>query len=182
MNRLLAYVLLFLMCSVAALAQIKPSPWDPPAKVLPGTPDPASLVGEWSQSHMSTVDFVSPSGGHADPSGERYTVHFFPDGTYKIGYLHQVAPYNCTTTIFGYSTGTYAVRGTDLDMQGKASSLKSSDNCHREYNYEKQLDPGHTVYQWHMATTKYGPALVLRTPSGEDRVYMREKESLLSEK
>lgn len=176
------FVLLLALSAVASFGQIKPGPWAPSVQMIPGTPDPAYLVGEWGQSQMSTVDFVSPGGGHADPSGERYNVHFFPEGTYKIGYLHQVALYNCTTTIFGYSTGTYTVRGTDLDMQGKTSSLRSSDNCHQQYNYEKQLDPGHTVYQWHLAKTKFGPALVLRTPSGQDRVYMREKESLLTEK
>ncbi len=171
-----------LLFAIPLAAQVQPGPWAPKVKIVPGPPDPSFLIGEWSQSRMSGVDFVSPSGGHADPSGERYDVHFFSHGTYKdrlpapggalqLHHHHLWLPHR-----YLY------VRGTDLEMLGKTSTQKSSDNCHQQYNYEKQLDPGHTVYQWHPARTKYGAALVMYAPSGEDRVYIREKDPLLSQK
>src|ERR1043166_4724441 len=92
------------------------SPWKVPIEPLPGTA--ADLIGEWSKSHVSTVDFVDPStGAHANPSGERLNVRFFADGAYKLGWLLQSSLYNCTSTVFGEKTGAYQIQGNAISMK-----------------------------------------------------------------
>jgi hypothetical protein len=140
----------------------------------PGPPNPADLIGEWYQSNVSTIDFVnSNTGAHTAPSGDRLNVRFFPDGTYKMGWLLQSSLYGCTSTVFGYKVGVYALDGTALRMQERSYSLTSKDNCHPEWNYEKHPPLKSGTVQVRMARTKYGPAIVWHEGGG-DSVYFRE--------
>ena len=146
-------VLSLLLIAVAAALPVQgqnANPWAPEVQLVPNTVA-ADLIGEWSKSKVSSIDFVDRStGAHADPSGERLNVRFFPDGHYKLGRLLQSSLYSCTST------------------------LTSKDTCHREWNYEKHPPLRQTTYEWRLARTKYGPALVMRGPNGKDVIYMRE--------
>ncbi len=148
--------------------------WAP--KVYPrGGGDASELVGEWSQSEVSTTDYVNPgTGAHADPSGERLNIRLNADGTYKIGWLLQSSLYGCTSSVFGYKTGVYTVEGLTITFVDKTNTLTSKDNCHAEWNYEKHPPLGRSVYQWQMGETKYGPGLILLGTDGKKRAFVRE--------
>ena len=109
---------------------------------------PDALIGEWSKSHVSTVDFVNPNtGSHASPS-----------------------------SVFGEKVGMYQVEGDKLSMKDSASVLTSKDNCHPQWNYEKHPPLAQTTYQWRLSQTKYGLALIMLGPDGKETMYLREKE------
>jgi hypothetical protein len=164
---------MLVLCPAANWAQ-NSEPWAPAVQMLPNAA-PSGVVGEWSKSNISSVDFANPNtGSHASPSGERLNVRFFPDGHYKLGWLLQSSLYSCTSTVFGEKTGTYEIHGDELTMKDSASVLKSQDNCHREWNYEKHPPLRQSTYQWHLGRTKYGLVLVMRGPDGKDTVYARE--------
>jgi hypothetical protein len=135
----------------------------------------AALIGEWGKSRVSTLDFVNPgTGAHADPSGERLNVRFFPDGTYKLGWLRQSSLYSCSSRVFGYKVGAYQVSGSQITMQDRSSTLTSRDTCHPEWNYEKHPPLARSVYQWRLERTRFGLALVMRGTDGKETVYLRE--------
>ncbi len=57
--------------------------WAPEVTNIIGGADPSDLIGEWTRSEASTIDFRNPSTGvHAPPSGKRFSLRFFPDGRY----------------------------------------------------------------------------------------------------
>jgi hypothetical protein len=150
-------------------------PWAPKVAPRAGKADASELLGEWSQSEVSTVDFVNPStGAHADPSGERLNFRLFPDGTYKIGWMLQSSLYGCTSQVFAYRTGTYTLDGETLTFTDKTYTLTSKDNCHAEWNYEKHPPLGKMAYRWQMGETKYGPGLILLGSDGKRRAFVRE--------
>ncbi len=175
MNRIRIFALLLCLCATFVTAHAQNAdPWTPKVDTVINA-SPADLVGEWSKSHVSTIDFVNPgTGSHADPSGERLNVRFFPDGTYKLGWLLQSSLYGCTSTVFGLKSGSYAVQGSALTMKDAASVLTSKDNCHREWNYEKHPALLQSTYQWRLGRTKYGQVLILRAADGKETVYARE--------
>lgn len=99
---------LFTLAVATFAAPPDSDPWAPKVQPLPGPVTLAEFTGEWYKRHMSTVDFVNPStGAHAAPSGECFNIHFYPDGTYKSGWLLQSSLFNCSTRVFGYKTGVY---------------------------------------------------------------------------
>lgn len=175
MKRLHAFALLLLLVPGLAWSQTQNSdPWAPRVTPVPGG-SVTDLIGEWSKSNVSTIDFVNPStGAHADPSGERLNVRFFPDGHYRLGWLLQSSLYNCTSTVFGLKNGMYSVDAGGLTMKDTDSVLTSKDTCHREWNYEKHPPLRQSTYQWRFGRTKYGPVLILRGPDGKETVYARE--------
>lgn len=149
--------------------------WAPQVTILPGAPVRADLVGEWFQSRMSTVEFTNPNtGSYSDPSGEHTNVRFFPDGSFKLGWLKQSALYSCTMRLFGYKTGVYTLDASGLRMEDREATLTSSDNCRPQWNYQKAVPLKSFVYEPHLGRTKYGIVLVLRRSDGKDEVYERE--------
>jgi len=145
-----AFTLSLLLCWALALTSLqaqKSEPLAPQGVRLPGG-TPADLIGEWSKSNVSTIDFVNPNtGAHGDPSGERFNVRFFSDGHYKLGWLLQSSLYSCTSTVFGLKNGRYTAEGNTLRMNDIDSVLTSKDTCHREWNYEKHPPLRHSTYQ-----------------------------------
>lgn len=151
-------------------------PWAPKVTPRAGKADASELLGEWSQSEVSTLDFVNPStGAHADPSGERLNFRLFPDGAYKIGWMLQSSLYGCTSQVFAYRTGVYTLDGETLTFTDKTYTLTSKDNCHSEWNYEKHPPLGKMAYRWQMGETKYGPGLILLGSDGKRRAFVRER-------
>jgi hypothetical protein len=141
-----------------------------------GPVTPANLVGEWYKSKISTIDFVNPkTGGHASPSGDRLNVRFNADGTFKMGELIQSSLYSCTTSVFGYRIGTYQISNSTIDIRISSNTLTSKDNCHPQWNYEKHLSLGRTVYRAQLGRSQYGPVLILTNPQGKQEIYAREK-------
>ncbi len=169
-------VLLAIAFVVSLHAQQKKltDPWTNDMRPIPGTTT-ADLAGVWSRSSFSTVDFVNRNtGSHAEPSGEHVEMKFSPDGAYTVGYLMQSSLYNCTTHVFGEKKGVYKVSNTTLAMEDREYVLRSQDNCHASWNYEKHPPLRKYSYQWSLARTQQGIALVLRGPGGNPEVYLRE--------
>jgi hypothetical protein len=109
----------FLIAAFNAMAQ-NSDPRVPKIQPLP-RPDPSAVIGEWSKSKMSSVDFVDRStGAHASPSGERLNVHFFPDGTYKLGWLLQSSLYNLHL---------YRVRRKDRELRNPGRYPRNERQC-----------------------------------------------------
>lgn len=64
-------------------AASRPDAWALKVESFPGIQPASSLMGEWSKSDPSTINFINPNtGSYSDPSGERGAYRFFPDGTY----------------------------------------------------------------------------------------------------
>lgn len=157
-------------------SQAKPDPWSPKVEELPGSAPPSALLGEWTRSDVSTINFVNPNtGSYSDPSGERTAYPFYPDGTYKLGWLKQSALYGCTSSIFGYTTGVYQVQGSTLIMQAQSTTLTSRDNCHPQWNYDKTLPNKRFVTQWRLGRTKYGLVLIFHDTDGKENVFAKEQ-------
>jgi hypothetical protein len=164
-KQLASSVLLFAVLAVAGRSPVRAQD----QQALPG------LIGEWSRSRVSSIDFVDRStGAHSDPNGERLHVRFFPDGHYKLGWLLQSSLYNCTSSVYGEKVGIYQVRGDALSMKDSASVLTSRDNCHPQWNYEKHPPLAETTYQWRFGQSKYGVVLIMRGPDGKETIYSRE--------
>lgn len=170
-----SFTVVVLACGLLPAVLRGADAWAPQVTILPGAPARAELVGEWFQSRMSTVEFTNPNtGSHSDPSGERTNVRFFPDGSFKLGWLKQSALYSCTMRLFGYKTGVYTLEASVLRMEDREATLTSSDNCRAQWNYKKAVPLKSFVYEPHLGRTKYGIVLVLRRPDGKDEVYERE--------
>ncbi len=169
----LVLILFAALSAVSSPAQ-NANAWAPKIEALiNATPD--DVIGEWSKSHVSNIDFVNPdTGSHADPSGERLNVRFFPDGHYKLGWLLQSSLYNCTSSVFGEKTGQFEIRENKITMKDTESTLTSRDNCHRQWNYQKHPPLLQSTYEWRLGRTKYGTVLIMRGPDGKDTVYERQ--------
>jgi hypothetical protein len=171
-RKLLSITLLAGLLTGMACAQ---DGWAPRVSILPGSPDRAQLLGEWFQSQMSNIEFSnSNTGSRSGPSGERTNIRFLPNGTFKLGWLKQSALYNCTMSLFGYKTGLYRLDGSTLTIEDREASLTSRDNCHPQWNYQKQVPLKTFTYEVLHGQTKYGLVLVLRHAGGRDEVYERE--------
>jgi hypothetical protein len=143
---------------------------------LPGIVASEQLLGEWSKSHMSTENFVNPSAAaHEEPSGEKLNIRFYPDGSYKVGWLLQSCLNSCTRSIYGYRTGDYTLHGSTLTLEDKSYTLTSIDTCHKEWNYQKHPAPAKPSYELQMGrSSKCGTVLIMRSANGMDVVYCKE--------
>ena len=122
---------------------------------------PANLVGEWHTGSVSSVNYVSPGGSYAPPSGTQVTYKLFPDGHYEYAGLTQQSMYNCTTKLFLYKVGVVSTQGNVLTFTDKDGSFTSEDNCNKQYNYKKPAKLEQTTYQWRIERDQYGEKLCL---------------------
>jgi Chaperone for protein-folding within the ER, fungal len=119
----------------------------------PATSSPPlnALEGNWYQGSSSGVDYYNPTtGSWAAPSGSGFKYVFNPDGSYDYSGLMQSSLYSCTMSIFGYETGIYTVQDQMLVLTPQVNKLKSEDNCHEDFNYERDepLEPEYKLFQF----------------------------------
>jgi hypothetical protein len=148
--RALSAILLF----AAASAQVQE---------IPGPINPRDLIGEW----VWTVGTGGTPRGEQSPSGERQSIRFFPDGTYKLGDFMQAShDARCTSAIFGLKAGVYRINGSTLELEEKSNTVTSNDNCRPDWNYTKnQPVTPRTVLQAAMGRGQFrGPVLILKGP------------------
>jgi type II secretory pathway component PulJ len=122
---------------------------------------PTNLVGEWHTGSVSSVNYVSPSGSYAPPSGTQVTYKIFADGHYEYAALTQQSMYNCTTKLFLYNVGVFNVQGNVLTFTVKDGSFTSEDNCNARFNYKKPAKLEQKTYQWRVERDQYGEKLCL---------------------
>ncbi len=131
-----------------------------------GSPDPR-FVGVWDTSASGT-EYYNPNSGWRSPAGgsERH-FEFTSNGSYKHFSGLQTNVYSCSTTIFGYEEGTYAVEGNMLHLHPDQKTLSSTDTCNPEWNYEKPGTTPPTDYHFSfVADDGGGSALQLTWPDG----------------
>lgn len=127
------------------------------------TPAPSSqserdaLLGSWSRGSISSVEFYNPTtGSWAPPSGSGSSYTFNSDGTFTAGVMAQSSLYSCTMTLFSHKEGSYHVNGEIITLNLNKNRFKSQDNCHEQYNYERD-DPLESEYLlWHVGIDEDG--------------------------
>jgi hypothetical protein len=153
------------------------SPVDSPAlgRANTETGSAGSLTGEWRSTHLSSVNYYSPTtGSYAPPSGNLFELKIQADGSYVESGLIQSSMYSCTTSVFGYKTGVARVQGSHVILEEKSSKLTSKDNCNKSFNYEKNPPLKTTAYQWRIVKDEYGTKLILTDEKGAEYPYYRK--------
>jgi hypothetical protein len=135
-----------------------------------------NLAGEWLyRISGSNITFTDGAGGYASPSGELSGYKLKSDGTYEHGYMLSSSLYSCNTRIFGFETGTWWVDGDKLVFKDKTATLTSTDNCHKEWNYEKKRELGYYYYQFRLERDEYGLKIVfLKSDGNRDEYYKQD--------
>jgi hypothetical protein len=148
-----------------------------PSRTPPGSSTAISnLTGEWLyRISGSSITFTDGAGGYAAPSGELSGYKLKADGTYEHGYLLSSSLYNCNTRIFGYETGAWWIDRDKLVFKDKIATLTSTDNCHKEWNYEKKRELGYYYYNFHLERDEYGfKIVILKSDGNRDEYYKQD--------
>jgi hypothetical protein len=137
---------------------------------------PAELVGSWYEGNPSTINYYDPyTGEWAPPNGSGFTYTFGADGTYTYSGLIQVSSYGCSTTLFGYYTGTVTFEGEVLTVYQNGGQTKYETNCGT--NSEEAAAPETTAYSWTLGPDEYGEqTLTLTWPDGGVSQFRRWEE------
>lgn len=134
---------------------------------------PAELVGSWYEGSVSSINYYDPTtGAWAPPSGSGFTYTFHADGAYEHSGLIQVSSYGCTSSLFGYYTGTVTFAGDVLTTYQNGGKTKYETNCGADS--ETDAEPEVTSFRWQLGPDEYGEeTLTLTWPDGETSVFRR---------
>jgi len=145
------------------------------AGVCSGTvPEP--LVGDWTTSSGSGTSYYDPSTGqHGPPNSRQFAYRFNRDGTFEHAALLQSSLYNCVMTFFGYESGTVVFDRKNLTVKPQVATLRSTDTCVAENNYERPGDTSVSEFTWCLEPDPYGDGqvLVLTWLNGFEEVFRR---------
>ena len=134
-----------------------------------GRPAPAHLVGTWSSSRLSTIDYRDRfTGTHAPPSGSLFTYKIAADGTFEFSGLVQSSLYSCTITIFRWQRGTLEADGQRLALTSREGKLHYKDSCRVGSEKEKRVVDAPAAYRIGVETEGAHEVLVMKKASGED--------------
>lgn len=127
---------------------------------------PAELVGSWYEGSVSTINYYDPAtGAWAPPSGSGFSYTFRADGTYTHSGLIQVSTYGCTSSLFGYYTGTVTFAGDVLTTYQNGGKTKYDTNCGTSSETDAEAEV--TNFRWTLGPDSYGEAtLTLTWPDG----------------
>ena len=130
-------------------------------------PDPR-FVGIWDTS-ASGSSYYDPNTGWSSPAGgsEKH-FEFTASGTYKHFSGLQQNLYSCSTTLFGYEEGTYAVEGDSLYLHPSKKTLSSTDTCNPQWSYEKPWTTPPTEYHFIFVADAGSVDLQLTWPDGSE--------------
>ncbi len=127
---------------------------DPPTAV------PAELQAEFFLGNPISIDYYNPVTGTFAPSSGNFTSYTFkPDGTFTFGWLAQSSVYNCTTAFFSYRTGKVQVNGSQLTLNFTAGTIKYTNSCFPEKNYDKPAPIDSQQYTWRVGNEPNYPNL-----------------------
>lgn len=132
-------------------------------------PAPAHLVGTWSSSRLSTINYRDRyTGRYAPPSGSIFTYKIAADGTFEFSGLLQSSLYSCTITIFRWQRGTLQADGDRLTLTSREGKSHYKDSCRASSEKEKRdVDPPAT-YRIRIETEGDHKVLVMKKANGED--------------
>jgi hypothetical protein len=142
----------------------------PPAKpAYSGAPTPARLVGTWSSSRVSTINYRDRvSGSFAPPSGSIFTYTIAANGTYEYSGYMQSSMYHCTIVVFRWQRGTLAAEGGQLRVTPREGKLYYKDSCRSGSEKEKAVVDEPARYTFSIETEGTHTVLAMKKPSGED--------------
>jgi len=137
---------------------------------------PEPLVGDWTTSSGSGTSYADPSTGqHGPPNSRQFAYRFNRDGTFEHAALLQSSLYNCAMAFFGYESGTVVFDGLNLKVVPQVATIRSTDTCVAENNYERSGDTSVSEFVWRLEPDPYGDGqvLVLTWPNGFEEIFRR---------
>jgi hypothetical protein len=136
---------------------------------------PPELVGTWVMREGSGSSYRDTRTGQLSaPNANAFKYTIFPDGRYQHAALLSSSLYQCTMQIFGFETGRVDVLGGVIVFTDHTATLKSTDNCRPQWNYEKPGELGRQRYEWRLARDPLGIKLILLRPGGKQDVFYRQ--------
>ncbi|WP_027482998.1 hypothetical protein [Deinococcus pimensis] len=137
----------------------------------PGAGVPSALTGHWYRGTSTLVDYYNPTTGQwSPPSGSGTQLKINADGTFTRSVTGQLSTYGCTTTTFGYYTGTVAVTGNTLTLNPTYSRQKYTNDCTPSMNSDRDVPNEALQFRW--AIDPRGE-LILTWPDGAQSTYGR---------
>jgi hypothetical protein len=134
-----------------------------------GAPTPERLVGTWSSSRLSTVNYRDrATGSFAPPSGSIFTYTIAATGTYEYSGYMQSSLYNCTIVVFRWQRGTIAADGGTLTLTPREGKLSYKDSCRAGSEKEKAVVDEPARYSFTLETEGTHKVLAMKKSSGED--------------
>ena len=135
----------------------------------PARPAPAALVGKWSSSRLSMINYRDRTTGRfAPPSGSIFSYTIAADGTFEFSGLMQSSLYNCTIAIFRWQRGTLEADGRRLTLTPREGKAHYKDSCRPGSENEKSaIDPA-ARYGYAIETEGIHTVLVMKKANGED--------------
>lgn len=132
-------------------------------------PAPAVLVGKWSSSRLSMINYRDrTTGTSAPPSGSIFSYTIAADGTFEFSGLIQSSLYNCTIVIFRWQRGTLEADDRRLTLTPREGKLHHKDSCRAGSESEKAaVDPA-ASYGYAIETEGTHTVLVMKKASGEE--------------
>jgi hypothetical protein len=134
-----------------------------------GRPAPASLVGKWSSSRLSMINYRDrTSGSFAPPSGSIFSYTIAADGTFEFSGYMQSSLYHCTIVIFRWQRGTLEADGQRLTLTPREGKLYYKDSCRSGSEKEKAAVDAPARYGFTIEKEGTHTVLVMKKASGED--------------
>jgi hypothetical protein len=134
-----------------------------------GRPAPAHLVGKWSSSRLSMINYRDrTSGSFAPPSGSIFSYTIAADGTFEFSGYMQSSLYHCTIVIFRWQRGTLAADGQRLTLTPREGKLYYKDSCRAGSEKEKAAVDEPARYGFAIETEGTHTVLVMKKANGED--------------
>jgi len=134
-----------------------------------GRPAPAHLVGKWSSSRLSMINYRDrTSGSFAPPSGSIFSYTIAADGTFEFSGYMQSSLYHCTIVIFRWQRGTLDAEGRSLTLTPREGKLYYKDSCRAGSEKEKAVVDPPATYTFTLETDGAHKVLVMKKANGED--------------
>jgi hypothetical protein len=136
---------------------------------------PPELVGKWVMREGSGSAYRDRQTGQSGaPNANTFAYAIAADGRFEHAALLTSSLYQCTMQIFGYETGRVQISGDEITFVDQSATLKSTDSCRPQWNYEKPGKLGRTQYRWRLMRDQFGLALVLVRANGKEDVFYRQ--------
>lgn len=134
-----------------------------------GRPAPANLVGKWSSSRLSMINYRDRyTGTFAPPSGSIFSYTIAADGTFEYSGYMQSSMYNCTIVVFRWQRGTLAAEGQRLTLTPREGKLYYKDSCRAGSEKEKAAVDEPASYSFAIETEGAHQVLAMKKANGED--------------
>jgi hypothetical protein len=134
-----------------------------------GRPAPARLVGKWSSSRLSMINYRDRySGSFAPPSGSIFSYTIAADGTFEFSGYMQSSFYHCTIVIFRWQRGTLVADGQSLTLTPREGRQHYKDSCRAGSEKEKSAVDEPARYSFTIETEGAHTVLVMKKANGED--------------